>query len=95
MTGLPAEPPKRRSRAVAAFATLLTLGFLVLCESFVLDALLTGRTKFPAKYNDTYVTWAANPGWFVASLVAWLLMSAVMAYAFLICWKGLVRSLHL
>ena len=94
MSDSQSEQPKPRSPVVTGLSTLLILGFVVLVASQVLDALLTGRTRFPVRWNDTYVTWDANRAWYVASLMAWLLMTAVMAYAFLRCWKQFVQLLR-
>ena len=91
VSGPDVEDRKTRSPLVAALGTLLLFGFCILCASQLLDALLTGRTRFPAKWNDVYVTWTANPGWFTASVIAWLLMMAFMAHVSILGWKHLVR----
>jgi len=80
MSNLDVEDQKARSPLAAALGTLFLFAMCVLCGSAVLEALLTGKTRFPARYNRTDVTWADNPGWFVASLGAWLLMTVLMAH---------------
>jgi hypothetical protein len=83
-----------RSPVVAGVTTAVCVtvccGFL----AAVLNAFLTGRTRFPAKWNDIYVTWAANPGWFIASVIALLLIAAVMARASIVCGKHFLRLIR-
>jgi hypothetical protein len=61
---------------------------------FVVIAALTGRTIFPAKYNRTLVTAAADPVWFAASVAAWLMMAALLAYISFRCCQRFVMTLQ-
>jgi len=94
MGGDEPEGQQTRSPIKAAAATLLLLSISVLCASQVLDALLTGQTKFPAKYNDVIVTWTRNPGWFIASIVAWTLMTALVGYVTILGCKHFLRLIR-
>ncbi len=82
-----------RSPVVEALRTLFFVGLLLVPLRFIAIAVLTGRTIFPAKYNRTLVTAAADPVWFAASVLAWLLMAALLAYISLRCWQRLVMAL--
>lgn len=82
-----------RSPVVEALRTLLFFVFLLIPSRFIVAAAFTGRTIFPAKYNRIYVTAATDPVWFAASIAAWLLMWALMAYVFIRCWRRFVIAL--
>lgn len=82
-----------RSPVVEALRTLLFVAFLLIPSRFIVTAALTGRTIFPAKYNRIYVTAVADPVWFAASVAAWLLMWAVLAYISFRCWQRFVMAL--
>ena len=82
---------KTRSPTVAALATLLMFGFSALSIGQVVLALVNGRTRFPARWNEIYVSWDANPGWFAASLIAWMAMSGFFAHLTLLCAKQVMH----
>lgn len=83
-----------RSPLVEALRTLLFVAFLLIPSRFVVIAALTGRTILPIKYNRTYVTAAAHPVWFAASVAAWLLIGAILAYMSWRCWQRFVMELE-
>lgn len=90
----PQKSKPLRSPSIEAIRTLFIGSFLIGSTYAIVDSLLTGRTKFPARFNDTYVTWTTSPGWFVASIIALLLLWALFGYVTLRCWKRFVRALQ-
>jgi hypothetical protein len=87
------EKPLRSAIVEALRAVFFTV-FLGGCGYELVAALVTGRTIFPVRENDVYVTLARQPAWYAASVVAWLLMFGFMAYASLRCWIRFRRAIH-
>lgn len=94
MEHLDAEQRGTRSLFLAGVMTALCFAICGGLVAAVINAFLTGRTKFPAKWNDTYVTGAENPGWFIASIIALLMMAAVMAWLSMLCGKQLLQLIR-
>jgi len=82
-----------RSPAIEALRSLFFTAFVVLAGSEIVGALVSGRTIFPARWNDIYVALAEEPGWFLVSLLAWLLMFGFLAYVAFQCWRRFFRAL--
>jgi hypothetical protein len=72
---------------------LLFICFEALAAYQVIEAILSGRTIFPARYNRVVVTASADPGWFIASLIAWALICGIFGYMCWRCWKRLAAAL--
>lgn len=53
-------------------------GLSVLGASEVVEALVSGRVDWPGR-GHTDLTWSAHPGWFVAALMGWSVVTAVLA----------------
>jgi hypothetical protein len=88
------EQKPLRSPAIEALRTLFFTAFLLLIGGEIATALISGRAIFPMRWNDIYVTIAEQPGWFSASVVAWLLMFGLLAYVSLQCWRRFLRALR-
>ena len=81
-----------RSPFVEALRTLFFASFFAVSSGFLILSLWTGRTMFPARWNDIYVTASGDTGWFIASMIGWLLICWLFAWLTYRCGKRFVLS---
>jgi anti-sigma-K factor RskA len=75
------------------FGVLFFSAFSVALAYLVVEAFLTGRAKFPARWSESYVTWDSHPGWFLASVVITAMMAVLMGHTAMKAWNR-YRSLR-